>query len=158
MEKHQEKIAVAIDARDGKAAVKGWLETSDCPVDDFIRDMARRGVRHFIYTDIAATACSSISTSASSTTCWVSCGAGDPAPPLIYSGGVTSIEDVVALNEHSLEGCIVGTALYDGRIDLELARTGADHGRRHLGGTPRVSRASGRSRLRTVPSESVRFG
>ena len=45
---------------------------------------------------------------------------GVPAS-LIYSGGVTSIEDVVALNEHALEGCIVGTALYDGRLDLDLA-------------------------------------
>jgi phosphoribosylformimino-5-aminoimidazole carboxamide ribotide isomerase len=40
---------------------------------------------------------------------------------LVYSGGVTSIEDIIALNEYGLEGAIVGRALYDGRIDLREA-------------------------------------
>ena len=83
--------------------------------------MARRGVRHFIYTDIARDGMLQhldfaglrhileVVTSA---------GAGIE---LIYSGGVTSVEDVVALSTYAIEGCIVGTALYDGRLDLDVA-------------------------------------
>jgi phosphoribosylformimino-5-aminoimidazole carboxamide ribotide isomerase len=121
MDKHQDRVAVAVDARGGRAAVKGWLETSDASVGDFMKDMARRGVRHFIYTDIARDGMlqhldfdelRNVIDTLEAT--------GSPAS-LIYSGGVTSIEDVVALSTYAIEGCIVGTALYDGRLDLELA-------------------------------------
>jgi phosphoribosylformimino-5-aminoimidazole carboxamide ribotide isomerase len=47
-------------------------------------------------------------------------GTGAPAT-LIYSGGVTSVEDVVALNEFGIEGAIIGTALYDGRLEFKRA-------------------------------------
>jgi phosphoribosylformimino-5-aminoimidazole carboxamide ribotide isomerase len=121
MEKHQDKIAVAVDARGGKAAVKGWLETSDTPVDGFIKDMAHRGVRHFIYTDIARDGMlQHLDFTIVHDLLGLMAATGDPAS-LIYSGGVTSIEDVIALNQHPLEGAIIGTALYDGRIDLEQA-------------------------------------
>ena len=53
MVKHGDKIAIAIDARGGRAAVKGWLETSDVTVEAIIRDLTSRGAQHFIYTDIA---------------------------------------------------------------------------------------------------------
>ncbi len=126
MEKHQQKIAIAVDARGGKAAVKGWIETSDTPVDGFITDMAARGVRHFIYTDIARDGMLQhldFSIVHHLLKILAASGAASPAgpPSLIYSGGVTSIEDVIALNKHPLEGAIIGTALYDGRIDLEQA-------------------------------------
>lgn len=143
MNKHQSKIAVAIDAREGKAATKGWLETSDTPVDGFIRDMTRRGVQHFIYTDIARDGMlqhldfsiihhllevlagpvhTGKSTTAPDNTGVPPPQPSEATPTLIYSGGVTSIEDVIALNEHPLEGVIIGTALYDGRIDLPTAK------------------------------------
>jgi phosphoribosylformimino-5-aminoimidazole carboxamide ribotide isomerase len=121
MDKHEDKVAVAVDARGGKAAVKGWLETSEATVEDFMTDMAGRGVRHFIYTDIARDGMldhldfdglRGVLATLSAT--------GSPAS-LIYSGGVTSVEDVITLGNYEIEGCIVGTALYDGRLDLELA-------------------------------------
>lgn len=130
MEKHQDKIAVAVDARGGKAAVKGWLETSDTLVDAFITDMAHRGVRHFIYTDIARDGMlEHLDFTILHDLLWLLLNPATQAPEpaiaepasLIYSGGVTSIEDVIALNQHPLEGAIIGTALYDGRIDLEQA-------------------------------------
>ena len=130
MEKHQDKIAVAVDARGGKAAVKGWLETSDTLVDAFITDMAHRGVRHFIYTDIARDGMlEHLDFTILHDLLWLLLNPATQAPgpaiaepaSLIYSGGVTSIEDVIALNQHPLEGAIIGTALYDGRIDLEQA-------------------------------------
>jgi phosphoribosylformimino-5-aminoimidazole carboxamide ribotide isomerase len=122
MEKHQEKIAVAVDARGGKAAVKGWVETSEQPVDPLIRDLAVRGVRHFIYTDISRDGMlQHVDFDAVRRLLALLADTGAPAS-LIYSGGVTSIEDVVALNNYPLEGAIIGTALYDGRLDLAQAR------------------------------------
>ena len=122
MEKHQAKIAVAVDAKGGKAAVKGWLETSDTAVEPFIADMARRGVRHFIYTDTSRDGMlQHLDFDLVHRLLQVLADTGTPAR-LIYSGGVTSVEDVVALSQHDLEVAIVGTALYDGRIDLEMAR------------------------------------
>jgi phosphoribosylformimino-5-aminoimidazole carboxamide ribotide isomerase len=121
MEKHQDKIAVAVDARSGKAATKGWIETSDRPVDGFMSDMARRGVRNFIYTDISRDGMlQHLDFSGLRHILDVVAAAGQGIG-LIYSGGVTSVEDVVALSTYEVEGCIVGTALYDGRLDLEVA-------------------------------------
>jgi phosphoribosylformimino-5-aminoimidazole carboxamide ribotide isomerase len=124
---HGDRIALAVDARGGKAAVRGWLETSDREVGDFVRDIAARGVRHYIYTEIsrdgmmehpefeAVPELASLLREA--------CGARADGPsPLVYSGGVTSVEDLVRLSEHEIEGAIVGRALYDGRIDLREAR------------------------------------
>ena len=145
MDKHQARIAVAIDAREGRAAVKGWQETSDTPVDDFIRDMAARGIQHFIYTDIARDGMlehvdyavvhhllevlghqsadgARAPSPALSSEPPPSAARGHERPSLIYSGGVTALEDIVALNQHPLEGVIIGTALYDGRIDLPMAK------------------------------------
>ena len=119
--RHGDRIAIAVDARDGRAAVKGWLETSETPVDDFVRDMTRREARHFIYTDIARDGMlQHLDFNAVHHLLAVLEDTGTPST-LIYSGGVTSIEDIVALNEHALEGAIVGTALYDGRLDLRAA-------------------------------------
>lgn len=121
MNKHQEKIAVAVDAKGGRPAVKGWLETASASVEEFIADMARRGVRHFVYTDVSRDGMlAHLDYEGLKHVQQVIAGTGAPAT-LIYSGGVTSIEDVVALAAHQIEGCIVGTALYDGRLDLELA-------------------------------------
>ena len=120
--KHGDKIAIAVDARGGKAAVKGWLETSDTPVDAFIHDMTRRGVRHFIYTDISRDGMlQHLDFNELHRVIGVLGETGTPAT-LIYSGGVTSVEDVVTLNEYAIEGAIIGTALYDGRLDFRNAR------------------------------------
>jgi phosphoribosylformimino-5-aminoimidazole carboxamide ribotide isomerase len=121
MNKHQDRVAVAVDARGGRVAVKGWLETSDLGVDDVIAGMAERGVRHFIYTDIARDGMlQHLDFDGLRSVLDVVGETGIPAS-FIYSGGVTSVEDVVALSTYGIEGCIVGTAIYDGRLDLELA-------------------------------------
>src|SRR4029079_8981713 len=100
-------------ARDARLAEAG-ADTADA----FLKDMARRGAMHFIYTDISRDGMLAhpdflelrrVHGVLNET--------GEPAT-LIYSGGVTSVEDVVGLNEYDLEGAIVGTALYDGRLDF----------------------------------------
>jgi len=119
--KHPGRIAVAIDVKGGKPAVKGWLESADASAEDLVRDLARRGVRHFIYTDISRDGLMQHLDFASLRRMLDVLVATNTPSTLIYSGGVTSIEDVIALNEHGLEGAIVGRALYDGRIDLRTA-------------------------------------
>jgi phosphoribosylformimino-5-aminoimidazole carboxamide ribotide isomerase len=118
MVKHGDKIAIAIDARGGRAAVKGWLETSEATVETIIRDMTARGARHFIYTDTSRDGMlEHLDAAAFKEVVDVVRGARAEST-LVYSGGVTSADDLRALAPYDLEGVIVGTALYDGRIDL----------------------------------------
>ncbi|HEU5321592.1 MAG TPA: 1-(5-phosphoribosyl)-5-[(5-phosphoribosylamino)methylideneamino]imidazole-4-carboxamide isomerase [Methylomirabilota bacterium] len=125
--RYGERIALAIDAREGRAAVRGWIETSDTSVEEFVRDMAARGVGRFIYTDIArdGTYASPGFEALAPLRAWLAQAGltreGEPAP-LIYSGGVTAVEDVVRLAEEDIEGVIIGSALYTGRIDLHAAQ------------------------------------
>jgi phosphoribosylformimino-5-aminoimidazole carboxamide ribotide isomerase len=125
--RHGDKIAVSIDARDGKPAMRGWVQTADMTAFDFIRDMARRGVRRFIYTDVdrdgtlqhpdfgeLAEAAAIVGREAARD--------GDAPIPLIVGGGIASVEDIVRLADLGIEGVITGRALYDGRIDLRAAR------------------------------------
>ena len=120
--KHGDKIAIAVDARDGKPAVKGWLETADMSIEAFIPDMTSRGVRHFIYTDISRDGMMAHPDFQQvKNLIAVLTDTGVPAT-LIYSGGVTSIEDIITLGTYEIEGVIVGRAIYDGRIDLSEAK------------------------------------
>jgi len=119
--RHGDRIAIAIDVKDGKPAVKGWLEQTDASVEEFVRGIARTGVRHFIYTDISRDGLMQHLDYAALRRMIDALEAAHPAATLIYSGGVTSVEDIIALNEYGIEGAIVGRALYDGRIDLETA-------------------------------------
>jgi phosphoribosylformimino-5-aminoimidazole carboxamide ribotide isomerase len=119
--RYGDRIAVAVDVKDGRPAVEGWLETAAESVEDFVRDMALREVRHFIYTDISRDGMMQhLDYATLRHMLDVLADTGTPST-LVYSGGVTSIEDIVALNEYGLEGAIVGRALYDGRIDLREA-------------------------------------
>lgn len=125
MVKHQAKIAIAVDAKGGKAAVKGWLETTDTTVEPFIRDMARRGARHFVYTDIDREGMGEHPDFAHvegiARLVAEVAGTPDGHAPVIYSGGITSLDDLTALAAYGIEGAISGTALYNGSIDLRAA-------------------------------------
>ena len=118
---HPEALALAVDARDGRAAVKGWTETSDRTVEEFAREMARRGVRHFIYTDIGRDGTMTSPNMEAVPRLLDAIRGESREATLIYSGGITRIEDIVEIAEHDIEGVIVGRALYDGSIDLQAA-------------------------------------
>jgi phosphoribosylformimino-5-aminoimidazole carboxamide ribotide isomerase len=121
VERHGERVAIAVDARDGKVAVQGWLEASDVAAAGFMREMAGRGARHFIYTDISRDGMMQHLDFDGFESLLREVAPVVERDCVIYSGGVTSIEDVRRLGEMGIEGAIVGTAIYDGRIDLGAA-------------------------------------
>jgi len=112
------RVAVGIDARDGRVATRGWAEETQVQVTDLARSFEDAGVAAIIYTDInrdgamqgpniAATAALARAVSI----------------PVIASGGVSGLDDLIALRDCGapLDGAISGRALYDGALDLGRA-------------------------------------
>ncbi|MUG67195.1 1-(5-phosphoribosyl)-5-[(5-phosphoribosylamino)methylideneamino]imidazole-4-carboxamide isomerase [Paenibacillus campinasensis] len=114
-----DKVAIGIDARDGYVATRGWLETSEVKADELAKELAAKGAETFIFTDISrdgmmqgpnVEAIVSLAQASGRT--------------VIASGGVTQLDDLVALSKHhgdGIGGAIVGKALYTGNIDLREA-------------------------------------
>ncbi len=122
--KFPKRVAVGLDARDGKVAVEGWAETSELTALDIARRFEDAGVAAIIYTDVARDGMlEGLNLDATITL------AEAISIPVIASGGFASIDDVRLLLEpraQILEGAIAGRALYDGRLDpaqaLQLIR------------------------------------
>jgi phosphoribosylformimino-5-aminoimidazole carboxamide ribotide isomerase len=109
-----DRVAVSVDAKDGKVAVKGWTEITAVDALDFIKSVENLGVRTIIFTDIATDGTlqgpniGALEKILASTRCH-----------LISSGGVADIEDIKELASlPNLYGTIIGKALYDGTVDL----------------------------------------
>ena len=110
-------VAIGLDARDGRVATRGWAETTDLQVTDLARRFEDAGVAALIYTDIARDGAMG--------------GPNVPATealaravsiPVIASGGVSSLSDLIALRDTGvIAGAISGRALYDGALDLGAA-------------------------------------
>jgi len=120
LEAYGERIAVGVDIRDGNVAVHGWTEDSGIPFLQFSEELARKGVRTLICTDISRD------------------GAMKGTNRELYrqlkekldiritaSGGVSTLEDIRALRSIDLYGAILGKAWYTGAIDLRTAITEA---------------------------------
>ena len=117
--RHPGRIAVGIDAKDGRVAVAGWAETSSMTAEDLARRFEDAGVSAIIYTDIARDGILK-GLNIEMTVAL----AEAVSIPVIASGGLASIEDVHRLLEPDcamLAGAITGRALYDGRIDPRAA-------------------------------------
>lgn len=113
-----ERIAVGIDAKDGQVAVKGWVATSDLSALALARRMAGLGVQTIIHTDIGT---DGMLTGPNLAAQQAMLTAGNFK--VIASGGVSRREDVVQLAElarrhATLDGVIVGKALYEKRVEL----------------------------------------
>lgn len=118
---HPGRVAVGIDARDGRVAVEGWAEVSEMTALDLAKRFEDAGVAAIIFTDIGRDG--------------VMQGPNQDATlelaravsiPVIASGGVSSMADLQALKDAGgglLEGVISGRAVYDGKIDLSAAVT-----------------------------------
>tara|TARA_B110000014_G_C19991202_1_gene513399 strand:- start:56 stop:787 length:732 start_codon:yes stop_codon:yes gene_type:complete len=116
---HPGRIAVGIDGRDGRVAVKGWVEQSEILAIDLARRFEDEGVSLIIFTDIARDGAMSgvnLETTAAL--------ASALSIPVVASGGVASMEDLEAvkgLESVNVVGVIVGRALYEGGIDAQAA-------------------------------------
>ena len=113
------RVAVGIDARDGRVAVEGWAETSDTEALDLARSFEGAGVAAIIYTDIqrdGAMQGPNVEATAAL--------ARHITTPVIASGGVSchaDLEALKAVEAAGIEGVICGRALYDGRIEAATA-------------------------------------
>lgn len=116
VEKYEDMIAVGVDIRDGFVYVNGWLESTDLRYDKFLENLVDLGLKTVIITDISKD------------------GALEGANydlykeiaqaykiDLIASGGITDLEEVKKLSDLGIYGCIIGSAIYNGNIDLEKA-------------------------------------
>ena len=121
-----DRVAVSVDARDGRLATAGWSQQTEIPVEAVIERLSGRGVRRFVYSSIERD--------------------GMLAGPdldvarrvaavvkgnFVYSGGVSSLEDLEALTslrQVNLTGVIVGKALYEGRFTVAQALEILDRG------------------------------
>jgi len=116
---HPGRIAVGLDARDGRVAIQGWAQTSELSALDIAKRFEDAGVAAVIYTDIARDGMlKGLNFDAAIAL------ADAVSIPVIASGGLGSIEEVRARLEpraRKLEGAIAGRALYDGRLDAAEA-------------------------------------
>ncbi|MCV2868993.1 1-(5-phosphoribosyl)-5-[(5-phosphoribosylamino)methylideneamino]imidazole-4-carboxamide isomerase [Defluviimonas sp. WL0002] len=111
------KIAVGIDARGGRVATKGWAEETNVLVTDLARSFEDAGVAAIIYTDIMRDGAMKGPNIAATEAL-----ARAVTIPVIASGGVSSLDDLIALRDTGvIAGAISGRALYDGAIDLGQA-------------------------------------
>ncbi|MEM8864283.1 MAG: 1-(5-phosphoribosyl)-5-[(5-phosphoribosylamino)methylideneamino]imidazole-4-carboxamide isomerase [Planctomycetota bacterium] len=110
------RLVLGIDARDGRVATDGWLETSEVDAVDLAKQFNDEPLAAIVYTDIA--------------TDGMMAGPNVPAmaemqravnTSVVASGGVTTAEDVVALRDAGLAACIIGRALYEGTLTIEAA-------------------------------------
>lgn len=116
LSKYGEKIAVGVDIKDGKVAIKGWTETVDITCEDFIGKMQNKGVKTVICTDISKDGMMS------GTNLDLYKRLSEKfTMDITASGGVSTLDDVKTLNDMNMYGAILGKALYVGGIDLKDA-------------------------------------
>lgn len=111
-----EKIAVGVDARDGKVAVEGWLTDTGVDSVGFCRQVRDMGAKTVIYTDIAKDGAMG-GTNLEIYRTLVSI----EGLEIVASGGVSSEADITALRETGVSAAIVGKAIYAGALDLSRA-------------------------------------
>jgi phosphoribosylformimino-5-aminoimidazole carboxamide ribotide isomerase len=119
------RLVLGIDARDGRVATDGWLQTSSVPAIDLARQFAAEPVAGIIYTDIAADG--------------MLCGPNLAALeemrnatglPVIASGGIHAVDDIRRLASLRLAGSVIGRALYEGKFTVREALAAAEGERR----------------------------
>lgn len=113
-EKFGDKIAVAIDAKGRYAAADGWMYVTKKDVLTLAKEAIDLGVQRFIYTDISRDGMMEGPNFDA-----IHKFTSEVNVPVIASGGVSAKEDIVKMKEIGVEGCIVGKALYEGKIKLE---------------------------------------
>ena len=120
----RERVIVSVDTRGGNVSTSGWQETTQMPADSVIERLQNRGVRSFVYTNVDKDGMlegpdlDEVRRIASVV-----------RGRFLYSGGIGSLEDLVALNalrQVNLGGVIVGKALYEGRFTVQEGQRALD--------------------------------
>jgi phosphoribosylformimino-5-aminoimidazole carboxamide ribotide isomerase len=117
---HRDRVVVSVDVRGGRLAASGWTEQTEIPAQSVIETLGRRCVTRFVYSSIERDGMMS-----GPDLDEVARIAQVVRGTFIYSGGVSSVEDLTALaglRQVNLAGVIVGKALYEGRFDVEAGR------------------------------------
>lgn len=117
-----ERIGVALDARNGKVATRGWQHVTDLTPTELGRQMANYGVQHALYTDVSRDGgLSGVNLEAT-----ISLGR-DTGLQVIASGGVTTTDEIRQLARSGVvAGAVIGMALYEGRLTLKQALEAAE--------------------------------
>jgi phosphoribosylformimino-5-aminoimidazole carboxamide ribotide isomerase len=116
---HPERIVVGADARSGRVAVEGWERESETGVEGLISDLARRGVRRFVFTPVEVDG--TLEGPGLDGLAGALAAAREAGAELIYSGGIGELSHLRALArlaDPALAGVIVGRALYEGRFTV----------------------------------------
>lgn len=116
VDKYGEKVAIGVDIKDGKVAIKGWTEKSELDAMEFCAKMQDMGVKTIICTDISKDGAMMGTNRALYKEL-----SQKFDIDIVASGGVSTIDDVKALAEMNLYGAIIGKAYYTGAIDLAEA-------------------------------------
>ncbi|MCL1630627.1 1-(5-phosphoribosyl)-5-[(5-phosphoribosylamino)methylideneamino]imidazole-4-carboxamide isomerase [Sporolactobacillus sp. CPB3-1] len=112
-----ESIAIGIDVKKEKVAVRGWLEVSELNAADLAKQLIREGARHFIYTDISRDGALQGANVAAAEQLALEIGM-----PVVVSGGVTTLSEIKQLAaDRNISGAIIGKALYTKQIVLSDA-------------------------------------
>ena len=115
-DRYPERIMVALDAKDGRVAVHGWKDDSGFPLDEALTIVKKLGGQEVIFTDISRDG-----TLEGANVRAVTKVVAQNELRIYASGGVTTIDDIRSLKSVGCFGCIVGKALYEGRIQLAEA-------------------------------------
>lgn len=110
-----EKIILGADAKHEQIAVSGWQEGTSLNLFDFLKDYVAEGVSKIICTDISKDGM----LQGSNVDLYVKIKKQFPDLYVIASGGISSIDDILNLNEHGIDGVITGKAIYEGKISLK---------------------------------------
>lgn len=110
-----ERIILGADVRNGKISINGWKEDSTEDLLPFLKTYIEHGVKNILCTEISKDG----TLAGPATELYKSIMAAYPEVHLIASGGVSSNNDIVSLNEAGIPAVVFGKAFYEGRIDME---------------------------------------
>jgi phosphoribosylformimino-5-aminoimidazole carboxamide ribotide isomerase len=116
-----DRVVVAVDARDGQVAIKGWTESTTVSASEMVERMESLGVVRFLYTDISRDGTLTLPNFEA-----IQELVKHTSRPILASGGISSTGHIVRLATIGAEGAILGRALYTGDIDLESAIQAVD--------------------------------
>ena len=112
----KDRIAVGIDAKNGKVLTRGWVQDTECDAVELAVAVKNMGIKNIIYTDIMRdgmlTGPNTKRTEEMVKKTWLN---------IIASGGVKTAEDIIAVRDSGAVGAIIGTALYEGTLTLKEA-------------------------------------